>query len=140
MFIGNYLPSGKFVGDLFPGDTFFDHEDHSVVQKIRNLVFDFFFVRVLGSNDDLCALFANFFEDLVNALVEEIVGVGSFLRMKFAVGDDIIYILEYMKRIGVVGFLLNQRFEETASAAGMAGRSDLIYFCKNRVVVTIKSK
>ena len=46
--------------------------------------------------------------------------------MKFAVGDDIIYILEYMKRIGVVGFLLNQRFEETAAVAGMAGRSDLM--------------
>ena len=80
-----------------------------MVQKIRNLVFDFFFVRVLGCNDDLCAFLANFLEDLVNALVEEIVGVGAFLRMKFAVGDDIIDILEYMKRIGVVVFFLNQR-------------------------------
>ena len=60
--------------------------------------------------------------------------------MQFAVGNDIIHILKYMKWIGVVVFLLNQRLKETASASGMAGRSDLIYFCKDRVVVTIKSK
>ena len=101
-----FLPSvGQFLGDILPGDSFFSHQHHAVIQEIRDLIFDLFRIGIFRCNDDLCTLFSHFFQDLVNALFKKIIRVRAFLRMKLPVFDDCIDIFQYLQRIDMGSLL-----------------------------------
>ena len=100
MVLGKLLSFWQLSGDILPADTFFYHKHHHMVKEIRNLVFDLFFIRILGCDHNLCALFTDFFKNLVDTFIKKIIGVRTFFRMFFAVCDHVVDVLEYMKRIG----------------------------------------
>ena len=70
-----------------------------MIQKIRNLIFDLFRVRILGSDHDLCCFLSHLFQNLVNPLIKQIVGIRSFLRMLLSVCNRCIYRFKNLKRI-----------------------------------------
>ena len=49
----------QFLGNVLPGYATLCHQDHDMIQKIGDLVFDFFRIRVLGRNDDLSSFLAH---------------------------------------------------------------------------------
>ena len=67
-----------------------------MIQEIADLVFDLVGVRILGSNHDLCSFLSQFLKDLVNALVEQLIGIGTLLGVDLAVLDHIEDFLEYL--------------------------------------------
>ena len=73
-----------------------------MVQVIGNLVFDLLGIRILGSYDDLSVLLSDLLQDLVDPLIEKIVRIRTFFRMFLPVINDIVNILENMKRIRVI--------------------------------------
>ena len=75
----------QLPGDIVPCHAALHHEHADMIQKIGNLVLDLLGIRILGGNDNLCCLFSYFFQDLVNALVEQVVRIRSFLRVFLAV-------------------------------------------------------
>ena len=96
----------KLSGDIIPSHTAFRHQYHHMVQKIGNLVLDLLRIRVFRCNDDLRRFFSDFFEDLVNALFKQVVGVRSFFRMLFAILDQLIEMVENNRRIGLMVIFL----------------------------------
>ena len=50
----------QLPGDLFPGNSLFDHQNHHMIEKIGNLVLNLFRVRIFGCDDDLGGLLAAF--------------------------------------------------------------------------------
>ena len=131
----------QLLGDLFPGDVLFCHKYHAVIQEITDLIFDLIGVRILGGDDDLRCFLSQFFQDLVNSLIEQVIGVGSFLGMHLAVLDDCENFLEDLKRIVCFFiFLLRDLVKETAPCARMAGNADLIDLCEDGVKVAIRGQ
>ena len=79
------------------GDSPFDHKNHDMVQKIRNsyLISSLSGFLALDKNDLSAHSSPTFLRILSDAFLKEIVGIGTFLWMQFAVGNDIIHILKY---------------------------------------------
>ena len=73
----NDVTGSQLAVDVLHRNAHLDHEHHDVVGQISDLVNGFFFVVVLGGDDDLGALLAHLFQDLVQALLEEIGGVAA---------------------------------------------------------------
>ena len=68
------LPVSQLLRYLLPGDSPVSHKHHHMVEKIRYLILDLLRVGILGRYDDLSGLLPQFFEDLVNTFVKEIIG------------------------------------------------------------------
>ena len=103
---GQFLALVQFFCDFLPGNSLFHHQNHHMVQKIGNLVLDLFRIWILRRNDDLGCFFSDFFEDLVNALFKQVIGVRAFFRMLFAVFDQFIEMVENDRRIGLMVIFL----------------------------------
>ena len=54
----------QFFYDVFPCQTFFYHQNHCMIQEIRNLIFDFFRIRILCCDHNFRCFFSNFFRIL----------------------------------------------------------------------------
>lgn len=67
-----------------------------MIQEIGNLILDLLRVRILRRNHDLRTFLSNLLQDLIDALVKQIVGVRTLLRVNLAVFDDGIDILKYL--------------------------------------------
>jgi len=65
-----------------------------MIQEIGNLILDLLRVRILRRNHDLRTFLSNLLQDLIDALVKQIVGVRTLLRVNLAVFDDGIDILK----------------------------------------------
>ena len=108
-----------------------------MIQKIRNLIFDLFRVRILGSDHDLCCFLSHLFQNLVNPLIKQVVGIRSFLRMLLSVCDRCIYRFKNLKRIFRIVLISYNLPIKASMISGMAGRSDLLYLGQQRIVVTV---
>ena len=108
-----------------------------MVQEIGNLVFYFLRIRIFGSDDDLRRLLTDLLQDLVDSLVKQVIRVGTFLRMDLPVLDHAIDILKYLQRIRLIVLFFQNRPIETTAVSGMAGCTDLMYFRKQRVIITV---
>ena len=79
------LSSGKLIGDLLPCNALLHHQDHQMIEQVGNLVFDLLGIRILGGNDNFRRLLSYFLQNLINALVKQIIRVRAFLRVLLAV-------------------------------------------------------
>lgn len=80
------------VADLLPArlqnllnagerDILLGHHHEQVVDEVADLLLGLLVFAVFGGNDDLAALLAAFFENLIEALFKQVAGVGALLRM-----------------------------------------------------------
>ena len=67
-----------------------------MIKEIADLVFDLVGVLILGSDHDLCSFLSQFLKDLVNALVEQVIGIGTLLLLDLEFLDHIEDFLEYL--------------------------------------------
>ena len=114
------------------------HQHHHMIKEIADFVLDFLRVRIFGSDDNLRRLFAQLFEDLVNALVKEVIGVGALLRIFLAILDHAHDILKHCLCAAVRRLRRHHVAVKTARVAGVAGSSHLQNPCEQRVVVTVQ--
>ena len=54
--------------------------------------------------------------------------------------DHMINILEHTERIGIVIFFFYKRLKKAGTVSSMAGGSDLGYFSKDHIIVTVQSQ
>ena len=73
----NDVAGGELPVYVLHADPGLDHQHHHMVGEVCDLVARLFLVLSLGGDDDLGALLADLLEDLVEALPEEIAGVGA---------------------------------------------------------------
>ena len=83
----------QFRHDFLPVDALFCHQNRSMVQEIRHLIDDFLRTGIFGGNQNFRSLLSDFFQDLIQPLVEQIVCVRTLFRMEFTVGDGVIQFL-----------------------------------------------
>ena len=81
---------GELLRDVVERDAGLDHQDHDVIGEVGDLVDGLLFVLGLGGDDDLGALLTHLFEDLVEALVEQIAGIGPLGHIALAALEQII--------------------------------------------------
>ena len=67
-----------------------------MVEKIRHLVLDFLRIRILCRDDQFGGFLSHLLQDFVDSLVEEVIGVGAFLRMYLPIRNYLIYIFKYL--------------------------------------------
>ena len=67
-----------------------------MIQEITDLIFDLIGVGIFGGDHNLSRLLAQILENLVNALVEQVIGIGTLLGVDLAILDHIEYFLEYL--------------------------------------------
>ena len=65
-----------------------------MVEKIRHLVLDFLRIRILCRDDQFGGFLSHLLQDFVDSLVEELIGIGTLLRMYLTICDDLVYILK----------------------------------------------
>ena len=92
----------QFFYDVFPCQTFFYHQNHCMIQEIRDLIFDFFRIRILCCDHNFRCFFSNFFQDLINSLIKQIIRVRPLLWILFTVCDRVIYRFKDPKRIRLI--------------------------------------
>ena len=80
----------QFPCDLFPGQTLLCHENHEVIEIIRNLVGQFFLAGIFRRDEDLGGFLPAFLQDLIDPLFKQIIGIRAFLRMLLSVRDGLI--------------------------------------------------
>ena len=105
-----------------------------MVCQVADLVDGLGAVFLFARNDDLGALFAHFFQDLLLALFEQVGGVAALLGVGLAAFDERIKplpaeLLEFRREIHFV--------EEAALGTGVAGGAVLDHLHHQRVVVTV---
>ena len=130
----------QFFYDVFPCQTFFYHQNHCMIQEIRDLIFDFFRIRILCCDHNFRCFFSNFFQDLINSLIKQIIRVRPLLWILFTVCDRVIYRFKDPKRIRLIIVNSYKRLEEAGRITGMACCSDLFYLRKHRISVTVDCK
>ena len=84
------LPSGQLLHDVLPGDLLLGHDDHQMIEIVGDLVDDLVGIGILGRDDDLGILLSQLLEHLVQALVEEVVGIGAFLWILSSFQDGLV--------------------------------------------------
>ena len=88
--MGDDVAAGQLRADVLHGDALLRHEHQSVVAEIRDLVDGLCPVLGLGGDDDLGALLAHLFQDLVQALLEEVGGIAALGEGGLAVQKEVI--------------------------------------------------
>ena len=80
----------QFRHDLLPVDAIFCHQNRGMVQEIRHLIDDFLGTGIFGGNQNFRSFLSDFFQDLIQPFVEQIVCVRTLFRMELAVCDGVI--------------------------------------------------
>ena len=111
-----------------------------MIQEICDFIDAFRPVRIFGCNNDLCRFLSYFFEDLVDSLIKQIIGIGALPRMFFSVRDNGIYILQYALGIRCRVPDPEDFSVETGTVSGMTGCSRLGHFRQKRITVTVDGK
>ena len=126
----------QFTGHVLHRDAGADHQHQNMVGQITDLVNGFFLVLFFACNDDLGALFAHLFQDLLLALFKQVGGVAALFGGILAAFDQFIQALpaELFQLRGDVYFV-----EETALGPGVAGRAGLDHFHHQCVLVAVGS-
>ena len=71
--------------DVVQGDAHLDHQDHHVVDKVGDLIDGFLLIAGFTGDNDFCGFLSDLFEDLVDALLKQVGGIGALLRRLFPV-------------------------------------------------------
>ena len=124
----------QFFQDVRHGDAHMDHEDHDVIHEVRDLIDGLFLVIPLGGDDDFGVLLTDLLQDLVDALLEEIGGVGTFRTALVAADQQVI---EALDRELMTGLALEDRVFEAGVGAEVAGRAVLFDDDDQRILVTV---
>ena len=61
----------------FEGDSLIYHKDCQMVEQVRKFTHSVLLFSVFGSDNDLAALLPTFFQNLVQALFEQIASIGA---------------------------------------------------------------
>ena len=85
----DHVARGKLAVDILKADALLDHQDHHVIDKVRDLVDRFGAILCLSGNDDLGALLADLFEDLVKTLFKQIRGIGALFFVGLSAADQL---------------------------------------------------
>ena len=130
----NYVSFFEFLRDVLYGNAQLDHQHHDVVSQVADLVDGLLPVALGACNDDLGGFLTDLFEDLFQALVEQIGGVAALLRVGLAALDEFIQPLpgELLQLIGDI-----DRVEEAALRAGVAGGAGFDDVDDERVLVAV---
>ena len=99
----DYMSGCQFCSDVIQRDSHFNHQHHQMVHQIGNFVNGFSLVAALCTDDDLCALFTDLFENLVYAFFKEVGCVGTFLFLCFAASAYFSYFSDLVRRVCPVG-------------------------------------
>ena len=75
------MAAGQFLLHGLKGDALVDHEHGQVVQQVGQLAHGVLLLAVFGGDDDLAALLAALFQNLVQALLKEVAGVRALLLL-----------------------------------------------------------
>ena len=78
----HHMPLLQLFRNVFEGDAHVDHEDGEMVDEVGDLEDGLFTAAAFAGDDDFGGFFAHFFQDLVDAFVEKIGGVGTLFGRK----------------------------------------------------------
>ena len=130
IFLSFFLPADQLSGDILPVHALFCHDDFEMIEVIGDLIDDLVFTGIFCRYDDLCVFLSELFEHLVQAFVKEIVGIGAFPGVLFALDYGRIVFAEDIGCLTAAGShfcgsgLLNL-IEKAGVTAGVAGGADL---------------
>ena len=79
----HHVAAGQLGEDILGLDAHFHHEHHDVIGQIGDFKDGFFLASALSSHDDLGAFLAHFFQNLIDALLEQLGGVAALLGVGF---------------------------------------------------------
>lgn len=128
------VPGGQLVPDLLQADAQLEHEDHHMVGQVGDLVDGLLLVLGLAGDDDFGGLLPHLFEDLVDALLKEVGGVGPLLG---ALLPALEHVHEALEGEGGVLLALKQRVMEAGLGAGVAGGPLLVHPDHQGIVVAV---
>ena len=130
----NDMAGGQLLADVLQGDAQLQHQHHDMVGQVADLVDGLGLVLGLAGDDDLGGLLAHLLQNLVQALLEEVRGVGPLLGVGLAAGQ---HLHQGVQGEGVVLLALPQGVVEAGLRAGMAGRAVLVDPHHQGVVVAV---
>ena len=107
-----------------------------MIEQIAYLKGHFIINSVLCGYDGLSGLLADFFEDLVNALIEQIIGIRAFLGMLVSVGDGSKNIVQHACAAYREPAVIKGVFK-AGEGTVVAGRAALLYMDKKGISVTV---
>jgi len=89
--VADFLRAGiQLCHDLLQRQASFGQQNHQVIEQVADLAAKGLVRAVFGRDDDLPRLLCHFFENLIQALLEEIAGVGALGRALPAALDDVV--------------------------------------------------
>ena len=110
----------QFTGHVLHRDAGADHQHQNMVGQITDLVNGFFLVLFFACNDDLGALFAHLFQDLLLALLEQVGGVAALLGAILAALDELVQALQFAAKRGVETIIIMPHIPDKKSAFMLA--------------------
>ena len=147
MVSGALTAAHELSEELFWRDVVVGEQDEAVVPEVAHLVDDILADVVLRGDDRLDGFLADFLQDLVLALLEEVVRVRALDRVEAAVLDDVVEVVEDFGEVGLLlrrhdgDALLLPAHELAAAEAGIgarvAGDARLMHAHEKRVAVAV---
>ncbi|MNR62262.1 hypothetical protein D3C85_1842360 [compost metagenome] len=71
-----------------------------MVDQIADLKTKLIIIAVLGGNDGFGGLFADFFQNLIDALLEQIRSIGAFRAFLITLLDDLLQFTKHLEAAG----------------------------------------
>ena len=133
-FVVDHVAGGELLLDFLQSDALLGHEHHHMVGKVRNFIDGFSPILRFGGDDDLGAFLAHLFQNLVQALLEQVSGVGALGQVPFPAFQQSVEAL-----IGkfLPGSTLKYRVVEAADFPGVAGGAVGLHLDYESVLVAV---
>ena len=121
--------------DILQRNAGLKHQHHHMVGKVCDFVNGFLFVLSLGGDDDLGALLANLFQNLIQTLFKEVGGVRAFLFLFLSAPEQ----LHQAFQGEFVEFLtLPNRLCKAGLGTCVAGRAIRFYLHNQCIVIAVR--
>ena len=130
----NDVTGGKLFVDILNGNAHFHHQHHNVIRKVSDFVNCLLFVVRFSGDDNLGAFLTDFFEDLINALLEKVGCVRSLGQCFLAAFQKRIQVFKRKLRSLLA---LPDKVVKARIRAGVTGRSVLFNDNRQGVLVTV---
>ena len=114
----------------------FLYEHHEMIEKIAYLKGHFIVNGVFCGYDGLSGFLADLFKYLVNALIEQVIGIGTFFGMLVSVGDGSKNIVQHACAAYREPAVIKGVFK-AGEGTVVAGRTALLYMDKEGISFTV---
>ena len=128
------MPALQYLDNFTQGNILLSKQHQEVVHKVGSLAKEEALVVVLALNDEFHCLFTHLLCDLIEATTEEMVGIGTFLRVFASIIDDLLKVEEELAGSHLRGVI---DLAEAGIATCMTDRSCRNSLDKQGVMVTI---